>query len=276
MDQNLTAAALHARLKELASTQPDLSIPSEARARWLGRLHQAVAQSGVGVDGPMLIVASDGLDGALAQRNQETIRNILYRALAKVEGVLPVDAQGGFIAAGNVFDALTVMTAALSTANGRALFVDPYMGPEVLQAYALMIPEGIQVDLLGGEGRIKPGLEPAAKAWSAQYGSARPLRVRVVDSKLLHDRMLIVDDSEVWDISQSLNALAQRSPATIAKSDAEQAVLKVAAYVPLFDEGDRRRFRAWPGIWSECAGGCTGTASDPRCAARRVHVLGLQ
>lgn len=185
----------------------------------------------------MLVVAGDGLDGILGRSNSETVRNILYRALAKAEGMLPAEAQGGFIAAGNVFDALTVMTAALSRARGRVLFVDPYMGPEVLQAYAPMIPEGVNVDLLGGDGRIKAGLEPAAKAWITQYGRARPLRVHVVDAKLLHDRMLIVDDREVWDISQSLNALAQRSPATIAKSEVEQAALKVAAYTPLFEEG---------------------------------------
>lgn len=237
MDQKLTAAALHARLKELAANQPDFSVPTQERAQWLGRLHQAVAQSGAGADVPMLVIASDGLEGPLGRTKPETIRNILYRALAKVEAMLPAEAQGGFIAAGNVFDALTVMAAALSTANGRALFVDPYMGPEVLQAYALMLPEGIRVDLLGGMGRIKAGLEPAARAWVTQYGSVRPLRVRSVDARLLHDRMLIVDDQEVWDISQSLNALAQRSHATIAKSDAEQAALKVAAYGPLFDEG---------------------------------------
>lgn len=237
VDQKLTAAALHARLKELAATQPDLLVSSQERAQWLGRLHHAVTVAGTGMDAIKLVVAGNGLEGLLGQSNAEAIRNILYRVLAMVEGMLPAEAQGGFIAAGNVFDALTVMTAALSTVKGRALFVDPYMGPEALHVYALMIPEGIQVDLLGGEGRIKAGLEPAAKAWVAQYASVRPLRVRVVDAKLMHDRMLVVDDREVWDISQSLNALAQRSPATIAKSDPEQAALKVAAYTSLFNDG---------------------------------------
>ena len=152
-----------------------------------------------------------------------------------MEHRLPEVAQGGFIAAGDVFDALTVMASALEDAKHRALFVDPYLAPEVLANYAVMIPEGVQVDLLGAEGRIKDGLKPAAEAWVQQYGSKRPLRVRHVDKSLLHDRLLIVDDEEAWDISQSLNALAKRSPATIAKSRADHAAMKVAAYAPLFE-----------------------------------------
>lgn len=231
----MSAEGLYAQLRELADTEPDLSQSSPEVARWLGRLHQAVFESGGGPDIGMLKVASDGMGGALDGFNARSIRNILYRALAKVERQLPAAAQGGFVAAGDVYDALTLISSALENATERALIVDPYAGPEVLASYALMIPERMQVDLLGAEGRIKDSLKPAAEAWIQQYGEKRPFRIRCVDKSLLHDRLLIIDDKEAWDVSQSLNALAKRSPATIAKSRPDQAAMKVEAYAPLFD-----------------------------------------
>lgn len=234
---DLTPEAIYAQLKELAASQPDLSSPTAELAQWLGRLHDAVGRSGDSTDAMLLRVVGDSLTGDAGSRNRIAVQNILYRALAKMERVVPDEAQGGFIAAGDVFEALAVMSRALSTAQRRALIVDPYMAPEVLMNYAPMLPEGVQIDLLGGDRTIKPGLEPAAKAWIKQYGESRPLRARTIDSRILHDRLLIVDDAAVWDISQSLNALATRSHATIAKSNAEQATMKVAAYVSAFDSG---------------------------------------
>ncbi|WP_145902249.1 MULTISPECIES: hypothetical protein [Sphingobium] len=83
---------------------------------------------------------------------------------------------------------------------------------------------------------MKEELRPATEASVQQYGSKRPLRVRQVAKSLLHDRLLVVDGKEAWDISQSLNASAKGSPATITKSRADRAELKVATYEPLFDE----------------------------------------
>lgn len=227
--------AIYAQLRELADKEPNFEKPSAELSRWLGRLHQAVVATGGGIDIPKLTVAGDGLVGILAEQNAHTIRNILYRTIARVEQKLPQVAQGGFIAAGDVYDALTVMATALEAATLRVLFVDPYAGPEVLANYAIMITEGVQVDILGAEGRMKEGLRSTAEAWTQQYGSKRPLRVRQVAKSLLHDRLLIIDGKEAWDISQSLNALAKRAPATISKSRADQAEMKVTAYEPLFE-----------------------------------------
>jgi hypothetical protein len=44
--------------------------------------------------------------------------------------------------------------------------------------------------------------------------------------------------ADAWDISQSLNALAARSPATISKSRPDQATLKIEAYGPLFNAAE--------------------------------------
>lgn len=234
----MTAEALYAQLKELADTEPSFEASTPELARWLGRLYDAVERSGARNELIGLKLASDNVVGILNSNYAPQIRNVLYRTLARVERELPEAAQGGFIAAGDVFDALTVMGSALEKARARVLFVDPYMGPEALSKFALMVPEGVQVDLLGGKGRAKPSLEPAALAWVEQYAGKRPLRVRLADPALLHDRLMLVDDGEAWDVSQSLNALATRSPATISKSKPEHAAMKIEAYAPLFDRAE--------------------------------------
>ena len=42
--------------------------------------------------------------------------------------------------------------------------------------------------------------------------------------------LIAVDGNEVWLLTQSLNAIAARSPATIVRIDPETATLKIAAY----------------------------------------------
>ncbi|MGN7998981.1 hypothetical protein [Sphingomonas sp. 22176] len=234
----MTDEATYARVMQLASDVPDLKVASPERARWLGRLYAAIEEADrYSTDLISLTVAADGLVGALADRSAQTIENILYRTLARLERKLPEQAQGGFIAARNVLDALATLGAVMEKATERVLIIDPYMSGVALSKYAVMIPEGVQVDLLGGERNRKPDLTPTAQAWVEQYGDRRPLRARWVSDSRLHDRLLFIDDREVWDVSQSLNKLADRSPATIAKSPAEHARLKLAAYLPLFEQG---------------------------------------
>jgi len=50
----------------------------------------------------------------------------------------------------------------------------------------------------------------------------------------LHDRLIVVDGKIVWTLTQSLNAFAARSPASLVRVDPETAALKVAAYEQLW------------------------------------------
>jgi hypothetical protein len=44
------------------------------------------------------------------------------------------------------------------------------------------------------------------------------------------DSLIAVDKAEAWVLTQSFNALAARSPASIVRADAETAALEVAYY----------------------------------------------
>jgi hypothetical protein len=81
---------------------------------------------------------------------------------------------------------------------------------------------------------VKPTLRPAATRWVAQYGLNRPLQVKLAPARTLHDRLIAVDDSTVWVLTQSLNAFATRSPASIVRVDDQTAALKIAAYADVW------------------------------------------
>jgi hypothetical protein len=55
--------------------------------------------------------------------------------------------------------------------------------------------------------------------------------VRLAAPKKLHDRLIVIDDVDVWVLTQSLNKLVQRSHATITRVvDRDAAALKMAVY----------------------------------------------
>jgi hypothetical protein len=164
------------------------------------------------------------------QRAAASIRNVVYRALAAAASRPPASVQGAFILAGNVFDALAAIGKVLACATRDVLIVDPYMDERALTDFAPLALERVGVRLLADAKCHKPTLRAAAERWSAQYGTSRPLAVRLAPARTLHDRLIILDDADAWLLTQSLNAFARRSPASISRTNDEIAALKVAAY----------------------------------------------
>jgi len=159
---------------------------------------------------------------------------ILFKALAIVELELEPAAQGAFIPAGNAFDAISAISRIVSSAKLELLVVDPYMDEKALSGTAIMAAEGITLRLLSDQAFVKASLKPNATAWVTQYGTRRPLELRLTPAKSLHDRLIIVDGQTVCTLTQSLNAFATRAPASILRVDADTAALKIAAYSALW------------------------------------------
>jgi hypothetical protein len=155
---------------------------------------------------------------------------IVRRALAKAELKAPATAQGSFIPAGNVFDAMAAIGKILGGATRDVLIVDPYMDERALTDFAPLVPEHVAIRLLSDLDSVKPTLRPAAARWAAQYGTSRPLAAKLAPARTLHDRLIAIDGATVWVLTQSLNAFATRSPASIVRVDDETANLKIAAY----------------------------------------------
>lgn len=127
---------------------------------------------------------------------------------------------------------MTAIGKVLKEAQSRLLVVDPYLDHTILTDFAAMAAEGVKIDLLADAFAPKTiaTLVPAVQRWAAQYGAKRPIEARATAPRLLHDRLIVVDDAKVWTVSQSFKDLATRSPASITVSPAEVATLKSAAY----------------------------------------------
>jgi hypothetical protein len=166
----------------------------------------------------------------MRQFNAQAIAANVFAALAKAELKAPAAVQGTFIVAGHVFDAFAAVSRVLGTAKADMLMVDPYADEKVLTDYAVLAPEQVNVRLLTDQASYKKTLKPATGHWAQQFGSTRPLSVRLAAPRTLHDRAILVDRSTAWTLGQSFKDLATRSHTTLVRLDPEPGTLKIAAY----------------------------------------------
>jgi hypothetical protein len=92
--------------------------------------------------------------------------------------------------------------------------------------------------VMADEKQQKPSLKPATQAWITQFGSQKPLEVRLAQAGQLHDRLIIVEKTNAYDLGQSFNAIATRSPTAISRTDIQTAALKIAAYENIWQAAD--------------------------------------
>jgi hypothetical protein len=132
--------------------------------------------------------------------------------IAKLELKLPEHARGAFIPAGGVFDGFQAVAKAVSPARSDVLFVDPWADGTLIDDYGSLVPEHVQIRVLDDAFKPQPSLKPAAARWIAQYKQARPLEVRRAAPRALHDRLIVIDETVVWAVGQSLKDFVKRSP----------------------------------------------------------------
>ncbi len=241
MTNNMTPEAVYMRIRHLIETMPNLEnieLTPETY-RWLGGI-QAIIQesSGLGsstglkitIDTLIGYAGSTGPHGIGSRhRSAREIRSTLYTALEIAELRAPASVQESFISAGADFDAFAAVSKVFSKASAEILIVDPYLDEKIFTDFMPAIPEGVTARLLASEKNHKRGiLQPAFSRWIKQYGSTRPIELRVVSHSILHDRLVIIDSTEVWLLSQSFNAFAERASASIVRS--QDPELKIEAY----------------------------------------------
>jgi hypothetical protein len=235
----LTPEALYLQLGRLIAEMPDLSVPgpiSDETNRWLGRAAALVEKAGIGVDHLQFQVAAQNLDGVIRARNAQTIKSLVFTALARAELAAPASVQGAFIPAGGEFDAFVAFGKVLATATADLLIVDPYADEKALTDFAIQARAGVTIRVLADQARHKPSLKPAADRWRKQFAAERPLELRLAAPKSLHDRLIFADRQNVWTFGQSLNAIAARAHTSINRVDPETAAMKVVAFEAIWAE----------------------------------------
>jgi hypothetical protein len=230
------------RLQVLVQSEPDLrairddySCPPET-LKWLGQLDAVVSAMKRTGDGITLSVATDSLVRSNGRDGAGEIRAVLYRALAAAELGAPASEQGAFIASGNELDAYAAISKVLALAKGDLLIVDPYMDGKALTDFFPSAAEGVRLRVLTDEATVKETLAPATDRWKAQFEAKRPLEVRFAPGRSLHDRLIMVDEGEVWSLTQSLKDFANRAHGSLLKADPETAALKLSAYGRLWND----------------------------------------
>lgn len=233
----LTAADLYLRLKQIIEDMPPLRgvQASPELHSWLGRAFILVEAAGDMMDTVSFRTAVNNIF-TVYSRSPEDIPVILYRSLARAEAQAPISVKGTFIPVGKPLDALMAVTAVFKEATSDVLVVDPYADESLFSKFLPVVPEGISIRILSDAKFLKVGLKPAAEAWIAQYGSLRPLEVRKTAKGLLHDRVIILDGKIAWSVGQSFNHLAERSPTTLGKVDADTTSLKIPAYEDMWKQ----------------------------------------
>ena len=231
---------LYHQLGRLLETPPDLSTyqacAQPAALRWLGRGHALINAVNVATGNEAFVfsTAVDRMLTATWENGVQHVFQILYRALGHCELHLPAGSAGAFVPVGNSFDAFAALSKIFAAATIDVMIVDPYMDQAVLVEFGPAVPEGVPLRLLADANNHKATLQPAAQKWITQYGTSRPLSVRLAPVKSLHDIAIFIDQKEAWTITQSLKDFAKRAPAEIVRVD-YMATLKLDAYEALWE-----------------------------------------
>lgn len=233
--------ALYHQLAQIISDEPKIpegeKRASSAILRWFGRAEILIREvSGLGDYSRFGQLRATILTAVRtdAETQMRHIRGLLYSALATAELNAPTAAAGSFIPAGNSFDALTAVAGVLRQCSGQTLVVDPYMDAVALIHFLPLITDGVPLRLLASGKQRSSGLPEAVERWKTQYAGTRPIELRLTAPKILHDR-LIMDVANVWSLSQSFNAIAQRSPAMVQRVSADIASAKRDAFEDLWE-----------------------------------------
>lgn len=227
---------MYLRLEAIVAEMPDfISEPSPEALRWLGRANALLemALPPQDLDRAGFKVASEGLIGLGRPSAANRIAVILHRALARAELAAPAAMQDTFVPVGATFTALQAISKIVRPATRDVLIVDPYLDESALLDYGPLIGEGVQLRLLydSSGAKYSASLCVGVNRWTQQFGNSRPLETRASAPRALHDRLVIVDGSSVWSLTQSLKDFAGRSPASALKvRDEDIARLKVDAY----------------------------------------------
>ena len=244
-NKKMNSEALYIQTGRLIETMPDLNNGklSPEIYRWLGDAYAIVQESGDLISSVELKTAIDNitlwaedlsdLHKGVVRSSINKIYTILFRTLSVAELSAPAINQGSFIPVGCSFDAMREISKILRKAQNDILIVDPYLDEKVLTDFVSVTEENITIRLLTDKNDHKPSIKPACDRWINQYGNKRPIKLKFASNKMLHDRIIVIDRSEVWVLTQSLKDIANRSPASIVRFDDPE--IKINAYNKIWD-----------------------------------------
>lgn len=236
MSKSPSPTQLHALLAALIKEAPAFNNDgtlSEYEQKWLGRAHALLVEIGQPFVIPFQMARSKL--GTIMENRAEVLQP-LHDAFYRIELLVPEESRGTFIPAGETWNGYAAIIKLIQTAKHNLLVVDPYLNSTIFTEFA---PHSlIQMKsrfLTTKRPENDAGLQASSTKWASDEISQRhPVEVKYAPSGTLHDRLIIIDDKEVWLISQSFKDIAKRSPATVSKVDGEMSAMKTDHYERLW------------------------------------------
>lgn len=219
---------LLANIKALLERIPDLenyTSSSREHKNWLGQAHALVSRWD-SLSAIEFKMACDHLDMPTTYQINITISkmlNILHRAIADIEFKVPSNAQVSFDA-GDVYDFFKALNKVIASAKKSLFIIDPYLDHTVFDHYLNSRKEGVSVRLLVNKNAID--LLPSSEKYIEQFGNI----LQIKKSKLLHDRVIFVDEYACWLIGQSLKDAAKAKPTYLVPLSPDVVSAKMANY----------------------------------------------
>lgn len=226
-------ALVQAAIREAPAFPYDGQV-GETEQKWLGR---AVALLEAANDLNLTVsfrVARSGL-GTYTHSRAELLQP-LYDLMSQLELRVPAELQGAFIAAGDTWNGYAALVRIMQRGADDLLIVDPYVSGSVVTELVPHIVARRSVCILtAAQPKLQPALLASFQKWNANPSRPTPaLETRIAPEGSLHDRLIMLDNKEVWLVSQSLKDIGKRSAASLTRADAELAALKSDAYTALW------------------------------------------
>jgi hypothetical protein len=230
---------LHQLLDELFGSMPEFKegVPvGEADHLWLGHATALIDLQADIQDKDEFRKAARSLSGLEHDRHVQTIRNIVSIALKKSELALPIRSEVNFIPKGGVFQAFSRFNQVIRNAKKDVMIVDPYANHVILTDFASQIANNITIRILTKSSKNKYLLIKALSRWIIEHGNTKPIQIKIAKREYLHDRFLVVDRINAWQLGQSFANIAQKTHTNFARIDHDAAAKNISELESLWDE----------------------------------------
>jgi PIN like domain len=134
----------------------------------------------------------------------------------------------------------------LGSARQELFIVDPFVHERMFEIMDGWVSDGVAIRILTSQRGVSPEFAESASRWIERSGAIRSLVIRMFPGGGLHERVVGVDRTSVWVLSQSM------VPSTTEK---------VASAIPLGKEASALTLATYDALWSEAAPIDTSTAA---------------
>ena len=191
---------------------------------WLARAQQLVAAWNFNEGYQFKKIVDALLSRTDRRTNYAKLVVALNRATNAVMTVTAPDPTQAVFAPGAVYDFFKTFRALTQSAKSDLFIIDPYLDPEIFDAYLLGVAPSVSVRLLAN--KYKDDL----KAASAKFSSQNKHVIEIRASNSLHDRVIFIDSTACWVLGASIRDAAKAKMTYLTPLSEDVVSAKLAHY----------------------------------------------